>query len=383
MSKLDELMLSLCPDGVEYRTIKEVAEVGTGNSNGNEAKEDGIYPFFIRSQTVKQKDDWEYDEEAIIIPGEGGIGEIYHYVNGKYAIHQRVYRIHFIEDAINVKFAFHYFRAFFKTFITRKAVSATVKSIRKPMIEEFSIPVPSLPVQREIVHILDNFTELTEELTAELTARKTQYEYYLESLIVSCDGGHKVKLNEVCEIYDGTHQTPKYTSSGIKFVSVENIDNLYASTKYISKEAFKKYKIKPQVGDVLMTRITAGIIGKCTVIDREEPLAYYVSLALLRPDSEVLDSKYLKYYIESDYGKKELRKYILTDATPPKINKDAIGKVIILVPEIEEQHRIVSIIEKFDALCTDISTGLPAEIVARQKQYEYYRDKLLTFKELS
>ena len=92
MIKLEELMLSLCPDGVKYQTIKEVAEVGTGSSNGNEAQEDGAYPFFIRSQTVKNKDDWEYDEEAIIIPGEGGIGEIYHYVNGKYAIHQRVYR---------------------------------------------------------------------------------------------------------------------------------------------------------------------------------------------------------------------------------------------------------------------------------------------------
>ena len=138
--------------------------------------------------------------------------------------------------------------------------------------------------------------------------------------------------------------------------------------------------LRPQISDEFMTRITAGIIGKCTVVDRDEPLAYYVSLALLRPNSEVLDSRYLKYYIESGYGKKELHKFILTDATPSKINKDAIGKVSILIPSLEEQKRVVSVIEKFNTLCNGISTGLPAEIEARQKQYEYYRDKLLTFK---
>ena len=93
MNRIEDLIQKFCPNGVEFKEIRQLAEVGTGSSNGNEAQEDGIYPFFIRSQTVKRKNDWEYDEEAIIIPGEGGIGEIYHYVNGKYAIHQRVYRI--------------------------------------------------------------------------------------------------------------------------------------------------------------------------------------------------------------------------------------------------------------------------------------------------
>lgn len=91
MSKLEELIEQYCPDGVEYVKIGEIAQVGTGSSNGNEAIEDGIYPFFVRSQIIKKKDTYEYDEEAIIIPGEGGIGDIFHYINGKYALHQRVY----------------------------------------------------------------------------------------------------------------------------------------------------------------------------------------------------------------------------------------------------------------------------------------------------
>ena len=137
MSKLNELLEQLCPNGVEYWNIGDIAEVGTGSSNGNEAIDDGAYPFFVRSQTIKAKDDYEYDEEAIIIPGEGGIGEIFHYINGKYALHQRVYRIHFTIENLNVKFAYYYMQANFKGFILKKAVSGTVTSIRKPMVEGF------------------------------------------------------------------------------------------------------------------------------------------------------------------------------------------------------------------------------------------------------
>lgn len=125
----------MCP--VEYRKIGDIAEVGTGSSNGKDALENGKYPFFIRSKTVKRKDDYEYDEEAIIIPGEGGVEDIYHYINGKYALHQRVYRIHFTDNDVDTKFAYYYFNSAFKDFIDHKAVNGAVKSIRKPMIQEF------------------------------------------------------------------------------------------------------------------------------------------------------------------------------------------------------------------------------------------------------
>lgn len=211
MSKLEELIEQYCPDGVEYVKIGEIAQVGTGSSNGNEAIEDGIYPFFVRSQIIKKKDTYEYDEEAIIIPGEGGIGDIFHYINGKYALHQRVYRIHFISPHINVKFAFYYMKSAFKKFIMAKAVSSTVSSIRKPMIEGFSLPIPPLPVQEEIVRILDTFTELQAELQAELQKRKQQYNYYLDNLLNfkninrgRCQAEVRwMKMSEVFEIRNG------------------------------------------------------------------------------------------------------------------------------------------------------------------------------------
>ncbi len=142
-----------------------------------------------------------------------------------------------------------------------------------------------------------------------------------------------------------------------------------AYQKYISKEDFDKYKIKPQYNDVLMTRI--GPIGVCTVLESNEPLAYYVSLALLRPNTEVLNSRFLKYAIESLNGRKELRKRTLVNAVPIKINVGDIGKIKIPVPPIEIQREIVKILDNF--------TELTAELTARKKQYEYYRDMLLDF----
>ena len=101
MTQLETLIQTLCPNGVKFVKLGEVAEVGTGRSNGNEAIETGEYPFFVRSKDVKRLDKFEFDEEAIIIPGEGGIGEIFHYINGKYALHQRVYLISEKMNSIN------------------------------------------------------------------------------------------------------------------------------------------------------------------------------------------------------------------------------------------------------------------------------------------
>ena len=187
------------------------------------------------------------------------------------------------------------------------------------------------------------------------------------------DGAEYVKLNSVCDIYDGTHSTPNYTESGVKFASVENIGDLYATQKYISEKDFEKYKIKPRIGDVMMTRI--GSVGVCTVVDRNEALAFYVSLALLRPQLDKVQSRFLKYAIESIHGRKELRKRTLINAVPIKINKDDIGKVTIPLPPIEIQSEIVRVLDNF----TNLTAELTAELTARKMQYSYYRDNLLSF----
>ena len=192
------------------------------------------------------------------------------------------------------------------------------------------------------------------------------------------DGAEYVKLNSVCDIYDGTHSTPNYTESGVKFASVENIGNLYATQKYISEKDFEKYKIKPRIGDVMMTRI--GSVGVCTVVDRNEALAFYVSLALLRPQLDKVQSRFLKYAIESIHGRKELRKRTLINAVPIKINKDDIGKVTIPLPPIEIQSEIVRMLDSYTESVVELQRQLTAELTARKTQYAYYRDSLLSMK---
>ncbi|WP_426482228.1 restriction endonuclease subunit S [Chryseobacterium sp. R2ACT005] len=155
-------------------------------------------------------------------------------------------------------------------------------------------------------------------------------------------------MGEVADIYDGTHQTPTYVKSGVRFVSVENINSLANTEKFITKEAYEKeYKVKPKKGDLLMTRITAGIIGATAIIQDNEPLAYYVSLALIRV-RKGYKVNFLQYRIESSQFKKELNKRIIHVAFPKKINLGDIHACTIAFPTIAEQEKIASFFSLLD-----------------------------------
>ncbi|NLT08974.1 MAG: restriction endonuclease subunit S [Ruminococcus sp.] len=172
----------------EWRTLQTLAEIGTGNSNTNEAVEDGQYTFFVRSQEPLKKDSYEYDETAIITAGDGvGVGKVFHYVEGKYALHQRAYRIHIVSNVLMPKFFFYYMKATFYDYISKAGVHSSVSSIRKPMLDKYPIPLPSIEEQRRIVSILDRFDKLcndiSEGLPAEIEARRKQYEYYRDKLL--------------------------------------------------------------------------------------------------------------------------------------------------------------------------------------------------------
>ena len=152
------------------------------------------------------------------------------------------------------------------------------------------------------------------------------------------------KLNEVSDIYDGTHQTPKYQDNGVMFLSVENIKTL-TSNKFISREAFEdEFKIRPQRGDVLMTRI--GDIGTANVVETDEDLAYYVSLALFK--SEELNPYFLQASIYAPFVQDQIWKRTLHIAFPKKINKNEIGQVPINVPTLAEQTKIGSFFKQLD-----------------------------------
>jgi type I restriction enzyme S subunit len=156
------------------------------------------------------------------------------------------------------------------------------------------------------------------------------------------------KLKDICTIQDGIHKTPKYTSKGIKFVSVENINDLYNSNKFISEEDYNKmYKIKAKKNDIFMTRI--GDIGTPAILNKDEKLAYYVTLCLFTNIDEEVFNKYLYYAIQSNYFKKELYHRTLHVAFPKKINLGDIGDCKFILPPLDEQKRIASALSKIDA----------------------------------
>ena len=183
--RTNELELS---GAIRWMKLGDIADIGTGNGNTNEGLDTGKYPFFVRSQDIKYKNEYDFDETAIITSGDGvGVGKIFHFVSGKYALHQRAYRVHITSDNVLPKYFFYYFKNSFLTYISKASFHSSVTSIRRPMMINFPVPVPPLEVQQRIVDILDRFDTLCNDITsglpAEIEMRQKQYEYYRDKLL--------------------------------------------------------------------------------------------------------------------------------------------------------------------------------------------------------
>ena len=180
----DQLLDLEGKEGVEMKRLSEVAELGTGSSNTNEELSMGKYPFFVRSQAVRYKDEYEFDETAIITSGDGvGVGKIFHFVEGKYALHQRAYRIHLVKDGIVPKFFYYYFACHFYDYIQKNAFNSSVTSVRKPMLQKFPMPIIDKEAQLSIISILETFEASIANLEQQLAQRERQYEYYRNKLL--------------------------------------------------------------------------------------------------------------------------------------------------------------------------------------------------------
>ena len=398
MNKLEKVLDSLCPNGVEYKELNKVCRFQNGfafksklfsesglpilritNISEGKLSEEG-YVYFNPNDYKENLNNYIVKPNSIVVAMSGATtGKIgYNYSQKEYYLNQRVGMFLPDESFLLNRYLYHWLSGQSGNILAISSGTGSQPNLSSEKMMKFKIPVPPLEVQHEIIRILDSFMLLTAELTAELTARKKQFEYYRNQFIsVHNNNVHSNKLSEIASIYDGTHQTPKYQETGIPFISVENIANIYDTDKYISLEEYNLYKVKPQLNDLFMTRI--GTVGKCAIVNKLMDLAYYVSLALIRPDSNIIDTRYLKYYIESSLGKKELSKRVLHHAVPVKINKEDIGKIMISYPELSIQKIIADLLDNFDSICTDLDIGIPAEIEARKKQYEFYRDQLLTF----
>lgn len=382
MNYIDRLVAELCPDGVEYRPLGEIADIGTGKSDKKDAQESGQYPFYVRSKTILRSSKYLYDETAIVIPGEGGVGEIFHFVSGKYDLHQRAYRISFTVDEMNPKFGYYYISSFFKEYINRHAVEATVKSIRKPMLVKFEVPVPPLEIQEAIVEILDKFTNLEAELEAELEARTLQYEYYRDSLFEALDCP-RVPLGSFAQLVRGSGM-PKtdFSESGVGAIHYGQIYTKFGTATaevitHVPEEKAKKLAVV-NPGDVIVANTSENLEDACKAVawvgDSDIVTGGHATV-IKAPEQ---NAKFISYYMATGRFNKDKRRHAfgtkVIDVAPKNL-----AKIEFPVPPLEEQQRIVDILDRFDSLTTSLSEGLPAELAARRSQYEYYRDQLLTF----
>ena len=284
---------------------------------------------------------------------------------------------HEYANAFDIKFLFYYCYKL-DLWCLAHLNQGSFPSVDMKQFSQFEIPVPPLAIQNEIVKLLDNFTELTAELTAELALRKKQYEWYCGSLI----GGAtfpKRKISDIATFRYG-YTTSAATSGDARYIRITDITDdgklnpLDAKYTCISTEN-KEYLLKRD--DLVMAR-TGATYGKTLYYNMDTPAIYASFLIKIQVDeTQMLPRFYWHFTRTPEYWGQANR--LVTKGGQPQFNTGAIGRIVIPIPPLETQAKIVSILDRFDALCHDLTQGLPAEIAARKKQYEYYRDKLLTF----
>lgn len=397
MSRIEKLLQELCPNGVEYKKIGEIAiDIfrGAGITREQVTEEGtpcvrygeiyttyGIYFDTCVSHTdensLASKKYFEHGDILFAITGEsvediakstayigdekclagGDIVVLKHNQNPKY--------LSYVLSTTEVQMQKS------KGKVKSKVVHSSV-----PAIKDIVIPVPPIEVQSEIVKVLDNFTELT----AELTARKKQYEYYASKMFLDTNAD-ELPMEELAKFAYGYTDTAK-DYGDTRFVRITDINEQgylkQEEIKYISlSEEAKKYIL--QKGDIIMAR-TGATYGKTLYFDENIQAVYASFLIKIIPNERLL-SRYYWHFTKTPLYWEQANKLVTTGGQP-QFNTPALKQIKIPIPSIDEQERIVSILDRFDKLCNDISEGLPAEIEARRKQYEYYRDKLLSFKEL-
>lgn len=409
MSKLNELIQQYCPDGVEYKTLGELGKFFgglTGKSkddftDGN-AKlityknvyanpalqidvEDRVKIADGEKQRTLQYGDVVFTGSSET-PDECGISSVVT-VKTEEKLYLNSFCFFFRFDDLSIMlpdFAKHLFRSSELRYQIGKTASGVTRyNVSKKLMEKVNIPVPPLPVQSEIVRILDNFTEFTAEftaeLTAELTARKKQYEYYRDKLLTFDDGVTFKPLREVANFRNGKGHEKcivadgRYIVVNSKFISTDGAVQKYSATQ-----------LEPLfVDDILMVMSdlpNGRALAKCFLVKENDKYTLNQRIcAISVKDKTKFSTRFLYYYLNRN---PQLLKYD-NGVDQTNLRKDDILNIKIPILSLPVQERLAYVLDNFDVICSDLKIGLPAEIEARQKQYEYYRDKLLTFKELS
>ena len=392
MSKLDELLRELCPDGVEYKRFDEVctlnARIGWQRLTKAEYMSKGDYLLitgtdftetheidystcvYVTEERYKQDSKIQLKNGDILITKDGTLGKVAQ-VKGlemPATLNGGVFVVRCKDGSLENRFILHYLLSnHFQSVVEQQKTGSTISHLTQTLFSRLMIPIPPLEIQREIVRILDNFTNLTAELTKELTDRKVQYAYYRNKFLYFDESSASLKsIGDICNVVVGG-EPPADCIKG------ESKDSSHMFPVWGNgKEAYGysgTYKIDRDA--VVISSIGANTGA---VYYRKAFFTPIIRLKVVMPKDNQLSSRFLFHVLSATAIKSK-------SSSVPNMNANEIKAIKIPVPPLDVQNRIVNVLDNFEKICSDLNIGLPAEIEARQKQYEYYRDKLLTFAE--
>ena len=377
MSKLKDLIAELCPNGVEFKSLGEVVNISKGvQFNKSDMQSVGSFPVInggINPSGYIEK--YNQAENTITVSQGGASAGYVNWISTKFWAGAHCYIVKPLDAVIN-RYVFHFLKSQEKN-LQECQYGAGIPALSKTTIENLKIPVPPLEVQAEIVRILDTFTELTAKLTAELALRKKQYEYYRDKLLTFEDKSNTILTNN------------KQQTTNNKRVEFKTLGEIAIIKNGKDYKHLGQGKIPVYGSGGIMKYVDSFAYDKPTVLlPRKGSISnvFYVDTPFWNVDTiyytEIDEQKIIPKFFYHFICNLHIEKFNTSNAARPALTQEVLNKILIPVPPLAEQERIVKILDKFDKLCNDLRAGLPAEIAARKKQYEYYRDKLLTFTEV-
>lgn len=388
MSKLKELIDKYCPNGVEYKPLgdKDVSIMQRGTSLTKKDSTEGIYPVISGGKTPAFYCDLSNrNGETITVAGSGAGAGYVQYWNEPIFVCD-AFSIKGVGD-VSTKYLYYCLvNMQEKIYATKKG--GGVPHVHISSIDKFLIPIPPPPVQEEIVKILDRFAEYAAELQAELQARQEQYEYYRNKLLTFNEIGGGIqgviwmKMSEIGTFIRGKRFVrTDIVNDGVPCIHYGDMYTYYGLYATKSKGMLRN-ELAPkmryaQKNDVVI--VAAGEnkedIGIGMAWLGDEPAAVHDACFIFKSD---LYPQYVSHYLRTKYYHKQIVKHV-SEGKICSISAKGLGSAIIPIPPYEEQVRIATLLNKFDELMSDLAQGLPAEIAAVKEQYEYYRNKLLSF----
>lgn len=383
MSKIEQLIQKYCPRGVEFIEVGQICDIKTGKGiTKNDAVDGGLYPIISGGkQPMGYYKTHNRKANCVTISRVGANAGFVNFIDIDFYLNDKCFSVLFKEENNVPKYLFYYLKSI-EDNIKELQSEGGVPTINTSKVASIKIPIPPLPIQQEIVTILDKFTALEAELEAELEARSRQYDYYRNQLLSFNEDVVKLKsLDEVClktsniKWKDNIGNEYKYID--LSAVNRENnkIEELQIIT---SKNAPSRAQQIVKTDDIIFGTTRPTLKRYAVITDDLDGQICSTGFCVLRPNQELVSPRFLFYILKSS----SFFNYVENNqegAGYPSISNSKVKNFKYPIPSLEEQERILKILDQFDALVNDIKTGLPAEIKARRAQYEYYRKKLLTF----